>query len=54
MFGKRKAEDISEESGSKHSKIDKKERTEDIRPRRMTWLLSHVLLTGHVYLRFLT
>ena len=30
MFGKRKVEDISEESGNKQSKIDKKERTEDI------------------------
>ena len=30
MFGKRKTEDVSEESGNKQSKIDKKERTEDI------------------------
>jgi len=25
-----------------------------VRPRRMTWLPSHVLLTGHIFLRFLT
>jgi hypothetical protein len=31
MFGKRKAEDNSEESGNKQSKIDKKDRTEDIK-----------------------
>jgi len=30
MFGKRKAQDTSEESGNKQSKVDKKERTEDI------------------------
>jgi len=30
MFGKKKAEDISEESGNKLCKSDKKERTEDV------------------------
>lgn len=30
MFGKRKVEDVSDESGNKQSKVDKKERTEDI------------------------